>query len=78
MKETISGLDRWLTTEPDYLTNDAPEPDDDGCADCGHALCRCDSLCPNCGMAFRSKAEAEAGTCVECQQGYYDTQRGER
>jgi hypothetical protein len=68
----MTGLDHYLTTEPEERQDDLT-PDDDGCRDCGHSPCDCDASCPTCGQPWRSQAEEAAGQCVECQVDYAET-----
>lgn len=70
-------FDEWLTTQPaeeqNALTADEPE----GCADCGHDPCDCDTRCPDCGQRYQSKAEADAGQCQPCAMDYAEQLRDE-
>ena len=78
----MNGLDCWLTTQPEdeqnALTDTTP---DEGCADCGDAVCTCDERCPGCMRLFvvcATKADAEDyGMCAECRQDAAESLRDE-
>ena len=54
-----------------YADCDVCHPDE-GCADCGHTVCRCDALCPVCGLPWDSEEERRSGRCLTCTADYYD------
>ena len=49
----------------------------EGCADCGQAVCDCDTRCLGCMHKFTSKAEEAVGYCIECQMDAAESLRDE-
>ncbi len=61
-------LDHYLSTEPEDRQNALTAEEPEGCADCGQAVCDCDTRCPGCMKKWPSAEEQALGFCWNCRQ----------